>query len=58
MCIVPNFKKKIADPSTSKIELAIGNIMNSSHALFCYTYLPKKERGEKRKGGGQELIAF
>lgn len=50
MYIVPNFRREIADKAQGKIELTIGNIMDSSYALFCYTDLHKKERG-KKKGG-------
>lgn len=47
------FQEENCRRSTSKIELAIGNIMDSSYVLFCYTYLPKKDKGKKkeRKGG-------
>lgn len=43
------FQEENCRRRTSKIELAIGNITDRRYALFCYTYLPKKDKGGAKK---------
>lgn len=50
MCILPNFKRKVAGQA-QQARTRYRQRDGGRYALSCYTYLSKKEMGEKKERG-------